>query len=48
MKWDFESQIIPLLQKIAPSDTFKIWKYGKSLRLDNTIVGYKNLHSKRR
>jgi hypothetical protein len=39
IKWDFESSIIPLVSKIAPSDTFKIYKKNKSIRLDTSIVG---------
>jgi len=48
MKWDFESSLVPFLSKIAPSDTFKIWKYGKYLRMDNSLVSFKKLKSKRR
>lgn len=39
MKWEFESNIIPFVSKLAPSDTFKIWKYGRSLRCDSTYAG---------
>ena len=48
IKWEFESSLIPLVGKIAPSDTFKIWKYKNSIRMDYSIVGYKNLKCKRR
>lgn len=48
VKWEFDSSIIPLVSKIGPSDTFKIWKVGNRVRLDSTIAGYKNLSTKRR
>ena len=48
LKWDFDTSVIPLLSHFAPSDIFKIWKVGSSLRLDSTIAGYKNLSTKRR
>jgi hypothetical protein len=48
IKWEFDSSVIPLISKIAPSDTCKLWKCGTSLRLDTTLVGWKNLRSKRR
>jgi ankyrin repeat protein len=48
LKWEFDSSIIPLVTHFAPSDVFKIWKRGSSVRLDSTIAGYKNLTTKRR
>eukprot|EP00742_Colponemidia_sp_Colp-10_P002144 GILJ01002291.1.p1 GENE.GILJ01002291.1~~GILJ01002291.1.p1 ORF type:complete len:1257 (+),score=280.24 GILJ01002291.1:184-3954(+) len=48
MHWEFTSSVIPLLSKVAPSDTFKIWKKGSALRLDTTLAGWKKLRSKRR
>jgi len=48
MRWDFESSLVPFISKFAPSDTFKIWKYGKYLRMDNSLVSFKKLKSKRR
>ena len=48
MKWDFESAFIPLVSKFAPSDSFKIWKKGNAIRLDYSLVGFKNLKTKRR
>lgn len=40
--------MIPFLSKLAPSDTFKIWKVGTNIRLDFSLVGYEKLASKRR
>ncbi|KAL4435830.1 hypothetical protein ABPG74_015798 [Tetrahymena malaccensis] len=48
MKWEFESNIIPFVSKLAPSDTFKIWKYGRSVRCDSTFAGFQKYRSKRR
>ena len=47
IKWNCKS-LIPLVSKFAPSDTFKIWKIGSSVRLDFTCVGWKGGTTKRR
>ena len=36
------------MSKIAPRDTWKLWKVGSNIRLDTTLAGWKNLRSKRR
>ena len=36
------------MSKIAPSDTWKLWKVGSCVRLDTTLAGWKKLRSKRR
>ena len=46
--WECQSNWIPFLNKIAPSDTFQIWKVGSMIRLDFTLVGFKQLQNKRR
>jgi hypothetical protein len=48
IRWEFDSSILPLINKIAPGDTITIWKKGKSLRLDSNFVGYKHFKNKRR
>jgi hypothetical protein len=48
MNWQFDSSVIPLVSRIAPHDTCKLWKIGSNLRLDTTIVGWKRLRCKRR
>eukprot|EP00752_Nemacystus_decipiens_P009980 g8900.t1 len=41
MKWSFSAAFLmaPLMQAVAPSDTYRIWKRGSWLRIDSTIVG---------
>ncbi|CAN0258276.1 unnamed protein product, partial [Ectocarpus fasciculatus] len=41
MKWSFSAAFLmaPLMQAVAPSDTYRIWKRGSWLRVDSTIVG---------
>uniref|UniRef100_A0A1D1YC78 Ankyrin repeat domain-containing protein 13B n=1 Tax=Anthurium amnicola TaxID=1678845 RepID=A0A1D1YC78_9ARAE len=36
----FESSVIPFISRIAPSDTYKIWKRGSNLRADMTLSGF--------
>lgn len=43
INWDLDSSIIPFFSRIGPSDTFKLWKYGRSIRCDTTYVGFKKL-----
>ncbi|KAF0300336.1 Ankyrin repeat domain-containing protein 13C [Amphibalanus amphitrite] len=39
IKWDFQTWV-PLLHRILPSDTCKIYKRGASIRLDTTLVDF--------
>lgn len=39
LKWDFQTWI-PLLSKILPSDTCKIYKRDCALRMDTTLVDF--------
>ncbi|KAF5736661.1 putative protein binding protein [Tripterygium wilfordii] len=36
----FESSVIPFISRIAPSDTYKLWKRGANLRADMTLAGF--------
>uniref|UniRef100_A0A7N0USE8 Ankyrin repeat domain-containing protein n=1 Tax=Kalanchoe fedtschenkoi TaxID=63787 RepID=A0A7N0USE8_KALFE len=36
----FESSVVPFVSRIAPSDTYKIWKRGANLRADMTLAGF--------
>ncbi|GAA0148860.1 scaffold/adaptor protein [Lithospermum erythrorhizon] len=36
----FESSVIPFIGRIAPSDTYRIWKRGANLRADMTMAGF--------
>ena len=48
IKWQFSSNVIPLVSTIGPHDVCKLWKIGNKLRFDSTLAGWKNLRSKRR
>lgn len=48
LHWECQSSWIPFLSKLAPSDDFQIWKVGSNIRLDFSLVGFKNLKNKRR
>ncbi|KAM1049671.1 hypothetical protein ACFX2I_031428 [Malus domestica] len=43
----FESSVIPFISRIAPSDTYKIWKKGANLRADMTLAGFDGLRIQR-
>ncbi|KAJ6834631.1 ankyrin repeat domain-containing protein 13C-like [Iris pallida] len=38
--FNFESSVIPFIGRIAPSDTYRIWKQGPNLRADMTLAGF--------
>ncbi|KAK7344151.1 hypothetical protein VNO77_13468 [Canavalia gladiata] len=40
MSFHFESSVIPFIGRIAPSDTYRIWKRGSNLRADMTLAGF--------
>lgn len=48
LKWEFDSSIIPLIGKIAPSDKITITKKGSHLRLDWSFVKYEKQKIKKR
>ncbi|KAL6542918.1 hypothetical protein OROHE_010438 [Orobanche hederae] len=47
ISFHFESSVVPFIGKIAPSDTYKIWKRGGNLRADTTLSGYDGLKIQR-
>lgn len=47
ISFHFESSVIPFVGKIAPSDTYKIWKRGGDLRADTSLAGFDGLKIRR-
>ncbi|KAL8151203.1 hypothetical protein V2J09_021011 [Rumex salicifolius] len=43
----FESSIVPFVGKIAPSDTYRIWKRDGNLRADTSLAGFDGLKIQR-
>lgn len=49
IKWEFESPVLPLVNRLAPSDVVHLRKRGTSLRVDSTLASWKRFRlSKRR
>uniref|UniRef100_A0A7S0AS73 Ankyrin repeat domain-containing protein n=1 Tax=Pyrodinium bahamense TaxID=73915 RepID=A0A7S0AS73_9DINO len=49
IRWEFESPVLPLINKLAPSDVVRLRKQGASLRIDSTLASWKRFRlSKRR
>lgn len=48
MRWEFESPLVPLLSKVAPSDVLRLWKQGSNLRLDSTLASWKKFRWNKR
>ncbi|CAA7410498.1 unnamed protein product [Spirodela intermedia] len=40
ISFHFESSVIPFIGRIAPSDTYRIWKQGSNVRADTTLAGF--------
>ncbi|XP_035655623.1 ankyrin repeat domain-containing protein 13C-like isoform X1 [Oncorhynchus keta] len=46
LHWDFQSWV-PLLSRILPSDTCKIYKQGINIRLDTTLIDFSDMKCQR-
>lgn len=34
---------MPLVSKMCPSDVYRVWKRGESLRVDTTLLGFEHM-----
>uniref|UniRef100_A0A1D1YM80 Ankyrin repeat domain-containing protein 13B n=1 Tax=Anthurium amnicola TaxID=1678845 RepID=A0A1D1YM80_9ARAE len=43
LSFHFESSVVPFLPRVAPSDTYRVWKRGASVRADTSLAGFDGL-----
>ncbi|ERN17371.1 hypothetical protein AMTRI_Chr02g258520 [Amborella trichopoda] len=43
----FESSLVPFVARLAPSDTYRLWKRGADLRADLSLTGFDGLRFQR-
>lgn len=42
MIYFFFFNIVPLMSRLCPSDTYKVYKRGANVRIDTTLLGFDN------
>jgi ankyrin repeat domain-containing protein 13 len=47
MRWECKSSIIPFVKRFTPSDVYQIYKRGKNVRIDLTLIAWDSLKSRR-
>ncbi|KAG6532235.1 ankyrin repeat domain-containing protein 13C-like [Zingiber officinale] len=47
LEFHFESPLLPFLPRVAPSDTYRIWKRATDLRADTSLAGFDGLRIRR-